>query len=59
MFFSFFRMPDEYYEPVFGIEESEGGRKEDLFVLIEIFLMFLFFFIGFQTNSINQTLELR
>ena len=51
-------MLDEYYEPDFGIEVSEGGEKGDL--LIEMFLTFLlFFFVGCRMNTTNWTLELR
>src|SRR5215471_15031867 len=56
--FLFCRVPDEYYEPDFGIEASEGGGNGDL--LIETFLTFLlFFFVGCRTNTMNRTLELR
>ena len=43
--FFFVGLPDEYYDPDFGIEVSGGGILL-IETLEEIFLTFLFFFVG-------------
>ncbi|GBC05938.1 hypothetical protein RclHR1_06510005 [Rhizophagus clarus] len=67
------RLPDEYYEPDFGIEASEGDEYYELDFGIEtseeggkgicfirnIFNVSSLLFVGCQTNIMNWTLELR